>query len=422
MPLTVPTHPTITPDAGTLVPGQAATFRPLLNSYVGTVEAKAQIIQGELEGFHAYACQGAISGGTIAIGSGLAVSVTAAEGICGGYVISPAGTAGGLAANATNIIYMRQDGTWSGGTAAPGTADGHGTSVPWGSAVTNGTAVTSVNNTRPYVPLQYGGAAVALPTTAGGTANPAITQYARPLVRFTGTAVGTVFVNYPAIAHVPWAFYNAGTPTVGIRAGNGTVFIGPSKGAIVTYDGTNPQAIADGSDRWEDLQAPITSVKLGGVKDPGFAAVQGSVYAYWFDKDAIEEVYVSFQMPHAWREATPIIPHVHWIPKATAAGTARWGFEYNWTNIGGSVGATGTVYAGTPIQTLAGGTAVINTHYVNSFGTIDATGKTISSVLLGRLFRHATDGGDSYGNDAGLIGFDLHYLRDAQGSRDETTK
>lgn len=146
-----PTHPTIGTDLGTLVPGLASAFRGSVNAYVGGVEDKTQYIQFYVEKINSSAGFGWISGGTVAAGSGLSVTVDAYEAVVGNYIqCTTQGTVGGLAANDTNYLYLRQDGVWTTNVAGtvPASGDGHGAALKWGYAVTDGTAVTSVSNTR----------------------------------------------------------------------------------------------------------------------------------------------------------------------------------------------------------------------------------------------------------------------------------
>ena len=182
---------------------------------------------------------------------------------------------------------------------------------------------------------------------------------------------------------------------------------------------------------WDDLRVPITSVKLAGVKDPGFAVFKtnggGStgVYTYWFDNNTEEEVFFACQMPHQWKEGTTIHPHVHWTPKTngtTSASRVCWGLEYTWSNITGSFGNTTISYNNIPVD--YSGSPIADNHYLTELPDITASGKTFSSMLICRLFRDATSSGssDSYAYDAGLLEFDFHYEIDSFGSQDEFLK
>jgi hypothetical protein len=178
----------------------------------------------------------------------------------------------------------------------------------------------------------------------------------------------------------------------------------------------------------EDLRVPMTSTKLGGSKDPGFsvfktngAGSQG-IFIYWFDKSAEEELYFAVQMPHSWK-GTAITPHIHWIPKTNGAlnATVEWGFEYSWSAIGGTFGNSNIIY--TKTTTSGDTTLVADKHYMSNFADITLATPGLSSMLICRVFRNATDGtDDTYDDDAGVLEFDFHYEIDSLGSHTPTVK
>ena len=180
---------------------------------------------------------------------------------------------------------------------------------------------------------------------------------------------------------------------------------------------------------WDDLRFSAVSSKLGGSKDPGFAVFKtnasGSqgVFTYWFDDDAEEEIYLIAQMPHAWKAGSLISPHVHWTPAANGTGTVSWGLEYSWANVNSVFPSTSTIYGN---QVLGSHVNISGSvHYLTELSAITGTSKTLSSMIVMRLFRNATgagSSGDSYANDAGLLEFDIHYEMDGLGSESEYTK
>ena len=184
---------------------------------------------------------------------------------------------------------------------------------------------------------------------------------------------------------------------------------------------------------FNDLMVPINATKLGGSKDPDFAVFKtngtGSqgVFIYWFDSSTEEEVYFVIQLPHSWK-GTTIRPHVHWTPAVTADGDpadqkVSWGLEYTWASIGESFSNTSIVYGNTHVP--ADANVVAGKHYLSPLSqlTPSAIQDDISSMLLCRLFRNATDAvNDTYENDVGLLEFDFHIELDAMGSRQEFIK
>ena len=80
------------------------------------------------------------------------------------------------------------------------------------------------------------------------------------------------------------------------------------------------------------------------------------------------------------------------------------------------------VYANDTIQEDA--VLLADKHYLTNFAALSGTGKTISSMLLCRIFRDATGAGltDDYDNDVGLLEIDFHYEIDTAGSREVLVK
>jgi len=186
---------------------------------------------------------------------------------------------------------------------------------------------------------------------------------------------------------------------------------------------------------FDDLRVPVTSTTKGGTKDPGFtvwktngAGSQG-VFLYWFDASAEEELYFTCQLPHGYKLDTTIVPHVHWTPKTTADGNpanqiVRWGLEYVWADMGSDYAANTTiVYGSTHVP--ADANVVAGRHYYTAFTTLTPpaeAGKGLSSMLVCRVFRDATNPTDNYEQDAGLLEIDFHYGIDTIGSRTDTAK
>jgi hypothetical protein len=180
---------------------------------------------------------------------------------------------------------------------------------------------------------------------------------------------------------------------------------------------------------WEDLRVPMTSTKLGGTKDPGFTVFKttgGSqgAFLYWFDNGTEEELYFACQIPHSYKQGSDIYPHIHWIPSSTGTSGQKvsWGLEYTWSNVGSIFGNTNIIYANVTFP--ADATLIASKHYMTALPTISGSGKTISSMLVCRLFRDATGAGatDSYAADAGLLEIDFHFELDTMGSKTETAK
>lgn len=159
---------------------------------------------------------------------------------------------------------------------------------------------------------------------------------------------------------------------------------------------------------WDDMRFPASAVNPPGlVSDPDFDVVNGG---WLFAAAGTEVVFVMAQLPHAWKERTELKPHVHWQKTTSAAGNVLWRLSYKWAPKGAVMDAaftdldSTTVVGGTPDNDTA------NEHLITGFASIAGTGKTISDMLVMKLSRIGGDGSDTYGADARLLEFDIHYM------------
>jgi hypothetical protein len=74
----------------------------------------------------------------------------------------------------------------------------------------------------------------------------------------------------------------------------------------------------------------------------------------------------------------------------------------------------------TPIDECLPATAF--KHLLTPLPTMSGSGKTLSSMIICRLYRDADAGADDFAYDAGLFEIDFHYQIDSDGSRQEYTK
>lgn len=166
------------------------------------------------------------------------------------------------------------------------------------------------------------------------------------------------------------------------------------------------------------------AVSLGqGVSVPAFSIYNGSVLrAYEFVGNAlnVREIFMAFQLPHLYKEGSNIGPHVHiYIPDDATGGIIKFGVTLSWNNVNATGTDSETTYYGTITRTANQG---INNNAILSFGSIDGTGKTLSSIVSCRIFRDAGDSGDTFGGSVWLKAADIHYEIDALGSSTETAK
>lgn len=271
--------------------------------------------------------------------------------------------------------------------------------------------------------IDLGGTQIVAMQTAVASTNASQTLIAvNPSVNQSGSAgyIGLDFdVTETAVgsgAQIVAQFGSGGSDHLRVY-GDATSRLGGSANYVkIEADGTI-QLLGDATG-WEDLRVPATSAVVGAAPpDLGAFGPSGGLKTYLFDKATDQEVHLAVQLPHTWEEASNITPHVHWSPVDTNTGTVRWGLEYSWANMDGTFGAPSTIYA----EDAGDGTAW--KHQVKDFSALDATGKTISSMIVCRLFRDADHANDTYDNDAALLECDFHYEIDTPaGSRAITTK
>jgi hypothetical protein len=172
---------------------------------------------------------------------------------------------------------------------------------------------------------------------------------------------------------------------------------------------------------WDDLRFPSQSINPpGALVDPDVESTTGLLL---FDDGRIEIAAGVAQFPHSWLVGSAIVPHVHWQKTTSAAGNIAWRLEYELVN-NGAVAAMDYGSALTVNAPVSGMTDddTANQVLISSFGQIDMTGASLSSLLLWRLSRLGGEAEDTYGADARLIEFDIHYQIDSNGSMTEFSK
>lgn len=169
---------------------------------------------------------------------------------------------------------------------------------------------------------------------------------------------------------------------------------------------------------WEDLRFPAGTLNPpGGVSD---ADVEGSgvfIGTLLFDAGGTEIAVGQAQLPHAKKLDTDMIAHVHWCPTSTGTGDVLWRLEYVIADI---MGVFPTSY--TVLDVVDAASGVANKHQIAEFAAIDTTGLGVSAMLCWKLSRIGGDALDTYGSDARLLEFDIHYLVDEVGSAEERSK
>jgi len=172
---------------------------------------------------------------------------------------------------------------------------------------------------------------------------------------------------------------------------------------------------------WKDKEAPLANAKVAGANVPTWAVVLDGIYAYKFSATAMNEVWITFHLPHdmayAYTDVTGIVqppklyPHVHWSSDGTNTGTARYGIEYTYAKGYGVevFPASTTVY----IEQASDGTA--NKHFIAEVADVDAIANPefeTDGLLLCRVFRDGAHANDTLTDASFVFTVDMHYLSD----------
>lgn len=183
---------------------------------------------------------------------------------------------------------------------------------------------------------------------------------------------------------------------------------------------------------WDDLRVPLSEPSTGTTKPEWARFPYGSsgsaAYINWFKAAGIDEMYFLVQLPHDWKEGTSIYPHIHWSPSVNGSSgptVPRWGLQYTWANIGEAFPPYTTIYGTTtyPSETLVKDRMYLTPLFAGTTNEgISGTNKTISSMLVCRIFRDGDSGEDTFTGLAGALEIDFHYERNTLGSRTEYAK
>lgn len=211
---------------------------------------------------------------------------------------------------------------------------------------------------------------------------------------------------------------------------NGLLVFDTTTSSFWFYSGSWTE-VRGSAERWDDLKVPVNTVKTGsswwaGTTESGDwgSFLEGTQLIWFYSNTDANAVYFSVQMPHGWKEGSAIFPHVHWTNKAAPnQNRVTWVLEYTWTNPGEAFVATNEI-TGYLVPTAGdnvsiGDDIVLNEHAITPLGLgngIDASDKTLSSMLICKLSRKASDSNDTYSGSAGLIEIDFHYQLDKDGT------
>lgn len=172
------------------------------------------------------------------------------------------------------------------------------------------------------------------------------------------------------------------------------------------------------ADAWDDLKFPASGINPPGqASDPDLDTTNGT---WLFAASGTEVIFLIAQMPHAWKAGSEVKPHVHWYKTTSASGDVMWQLEYKKIAIGETMDASFTAVTSSTSAITDNDTA--EEHLLTPFSAIDMSDMGISDMLVMKLSRLGSDAADTYGADAALLEFDIHYQIDARGSAREYIK
>jgi hypothetical protein len=166
--------------------------------------------------------------------------------------------------------------------------------------------------------------------------------------------------------------------------------------------------IVYGDTFWDDIIFPATTGLQGVLSKPDFDYTN---FGLLFPKDSTERVIVIGQMPHRWKYASAISPHLHHI-QTSSTDTALWKMAYRCYDIGDAVPAWTYVSSTKRAFTYVSGSI----HQIVEFPDIPMTNLQASCLVEIQFYRTTTTG---VAGDILAKQFDIHYETDKPGTDNE---
>ena len=179
-------------------------------------------------------------------------------------------------------------------------------------------------------------------------------------------------------------------------------------------DSVNAIRLSGTATVWEDLMFPFSTGHQGNANYPPFN-VDSLYFEFSIDSTGSDAQFMYFiiQMPHSWKEGSKIYPHVHYKYE-DAVGACSFRMKYKWFNIG-STAAVGWKWAH---MNITHGVDDKDHTFVSTFSGINGSGKTISSILICKVYLYGIEGTGT----CKAYQFGIHYEKDALGSNTEKQK
>jgi hypothetical protein len=235
----------------------------------------------------------------------------------------------------------------------------------------------------------------------------------------TSGVLGSQTITWNGVSWVPSSFSNV---TV-LNDLNDVNTNGVLVNQAITWDGANwvPASFSNQtvSFGYDDLNFPALSLTKSASLTPNLGAILGSggIQGYLFNgAGQTNEVFGAGEILHSYEQGTNLYPHIHWMASTANAGNVTWFLEYSIANTLGTYTSTTTINVTTATTNAAW------VHIFSSLPTINGAGLNIGSQIVFRLYRNSSATTDTYGYDASLISFGIHYKTNSFGSSGEFSK
>lgn len=192
----------------------------------------------------------------------------------------------------------------------------------------------------------------------------------------------------------------------------------------ITIDGSGNMAFNGDATVWDDLRILPSQFDRPGTTDPTIQDWQpggsGTTFKVWcFNQNQMG--YFTVQMPHGYKHGSSIYAHAHWTPHTRgneeSGKTVAWKLDYSWANINGTFGASANV----DMTDTCDGTD--HKHQMTPEVVISGANKTISSMLVCRIYRDSTDNWVGTGaSGPALLELDFHFELDSIASKLQSSK
>lgn len=164
----------------------------------------------------------------------------------------------------------------------------------------------------------------------------------------------------------------------------------------------------------DDLRFPVTDLTVSGVSDPTKAVFSGTTYGLSFSGSALNQVWLTMQLPHTRDTSTNLSHHFHFSPAvATTNNTyVEWCLEYTCASLYNIFPVTATKCVNTTIDTTTA-----YKHYMSPPLITDGTNLGLSAMCNERIYRNGAV--DNNTQAMFLLEYDVHYIINSAGNKVE---